>query len=71
VGSETFFTHSQIGHAMPQKIHVIIHAPPYGSKRCLSALRVASALAGKEGGDAPEVRVFRMSDATVLALHHQ
>ena len=25
-----------------QKILIIIHAPPYGSERCLSALRVAS-----------------------------
>ena len=71
VGYETFFTQSQIGQTMPQKILVIIHAPPYGSERCLSALRVASALAAKEGGDAPEVRVFLMSDATVLALPNQ
>lgn len=56
---------------MPQKILIIIHAPPYGSERCLSALRVASALAGKDGGDAPDVRVFLMSDATVLALPNQ
>jgi uncharacterized protein involved in oxidation of intracellular sulfur len=56
---------------MSQKILIIIHAPPYGSERCLSALRVACALAGKEGGDAPDMRVFLMSDATVLALPHQ
>ena len=31
-----------------QKILIIIHAPPYGSERCLSALRVATALSGDD-----------------------
>lgn len=53
-----------------QKIVILIHAAPYGSERCLSALRVASALVGLDA-DAPEVRVFLMSDATVLALPNQ
>lgn len=53
-----------------QKILVIVHAPPYGSERCLSALRLATTLAGREL-DTPEVRVFLMSDATVLGLPHQ
>jgi uncharacterized protein involved in oxidation of intracellular sulfur len=53
-----------------QKILIIIHAPPYGSERCLSALRLASALMGREA-DRPEVRIFLMSDATVLALPNQ
>jgi len=56
---------------MPQKILIVIHAPPYGSERCLSALRVATALAGQDAPETPEVRVFLMSDATVLALPNQ
>jgi len=55
---------------MPQNIVLIVHAPPYGSERCLSALRVASALAAVDA-DRPELRVFLMSDATVLALPNQ
>ena len=53
-----------------QKILIIVHAPPYGSERCLSALRVATALTGVDVNP-PEVRVFLMSDATVLALPNQ
>lgn len=53
-----------------QKILIIVHAPPYGSERCLSALRLATALAGADG-EVPEVRMFLMSDATVLALPNQ
>lgn len=53
-----------------QKILIIIHAPPYGSERCLSALRLASALVAVDG-PTPEVQVFLMSDATVLALPNQ
>jgi uncharacterized protein involved in oxidation of intracellular sulfur len=53
-----------------QKILIIVHAPPYGSERCLSALRVATALTGADG-ETPEVKVFLMSDATVLALPNQ
>jgi uncharacterized protein involved in oxidation of intracellular sulfur len=56
---------------MPQKIVLIVHAPPYGSERCLSALRVALSLAGVEAPATPELRVFLMSDATVLALPNQ
>ena len=52
-----------------QKILIIIHAAPYGSERCLSGLRVATALAGRD--DKPEVKVFLMSDATVLGLPNQ
>ncbi|WP_434516189.1 DsrE/DsrF/TusD sulfur relay family protein [Dechloromonas sp. ARDL1] len=52
-----------------QKILIIVHAPPYGSERCLSALRLATALAGRD--DKPEVRIFLMSDATVLGLPNQ
>ena len=53
-----------------QKILIIIHAPPYGSERCLSALRLATALSGVDA-DSPEVELFLMSDATVLALPNQ
>lgn len=52
-----------------QKILIIIHAAPYGSERCLSALRLATALAGRD--DKPQVRIFLMSDATVLGLPNQ
>jgi uncharacterized protein involved in oxidation of intracellular sulfur len=52
-----------------QKILIIIHAAPYGSERCLSALRLASALVARD--DAPQVRLFLMSDAAVVALPNQ
>ena len=51
-------------------IRIIVHAPPYGSERCLSALRLASALVGGDG-ERPAVRLFLMSDATVLGLPNQ
>ena len=54
---------------MAQHIVFIVHAAPYGSERCLSALRVANTLAGRN--DAPEVKLFLMSDATVVGLPHQ
>lgn len=57
--------------AMTQKILIIVHAPPYGSERCLSALRVANALAGVDAPSTPQLRVFLMSDATILALPNQ
>lgn len=52
-----------------QNILIIIHAAPYGSERCLSALRLATALAGNDRK--PAIRVFLMSDATVLGLPNQ
>ena len=52
------------------KILIIIHAPPYGSERCLSALRLALALVEREG-EPPLLDVFLMSDATVLGLPGQ
>jgi sulfur relay (sulfurtransferase) complex TusBCD TusD component (DsrE family) len=45
-----------------QNILIIINAPPYGSERCLSALRLATALAGNDAK--PAIRIFLMSDAT-------
>lgn len=53
-----------------QNILIIVHAPPYGSERCLSALRLATALAGRDG-DRPELRLFLMSDAIHVALPNQ
>lgn len=52
-----------------QNILIILNAPPYGSERCLSALRLATALAGSEAK--PAIRVFLMSDATILGLPNQ
>lgn len=52
-----------------QNILIIIHAPPYGSERVLSALRLATALAGND--QKPAIRIFLMSDATVLGLPNQ
>ncbi|MEN3373857.1 DsrE family protein [Dechloromonas sp. ZS-1] len=52
-----------------QNILIIIHAAPYGSERCLSGLRLATALAGSDAK--PSVNVFLMSDATVLGLPNQ
>ena len=52
-----------------QKVLIIIHAPPYGNERCLSGLRLATALSGSDAK--PEVKVFLMSDATVLGLPNQ
>jgi len=53
-----------------QKILIIVHAPPYGSERCLSALRLALALTECEG-EKPQLELFLMSDATVLGLPGQ
>jgi uncharacterized protein involved in oxidation of intracellular sulfur len=52
-----------------QKILVIIHAAPYGSERCLSGLRLATALAASD--DKPQVDVFLMSDGVFVGLPHQ
>lgn len=54
-----------------QNILIIAHAPPYGSERCLSALRLATALAGCDAAERPLVRVFLMSDAIHVALPNQ
>jgi uncharacterized protein involved in oxidation of intracellular sulfur len=52
-----------------QNLLIIINAAPYGSERCLSALRLATALAGNDSK--PAIRIFLMSDATVLGLPNQ
>lgn len=53
-----------------QNILLIVHAPPYGSERCLSALRLATALLACTD-ERPQLTVFLMSDATVLGLPNQ
>ena len=44
-----------------QKILMIVHAPPYGSERVLSALRLATALVSQEE-ERVDLSVFMMSD---------
>ena len=53
-----------------QKILIIVHAAPHGSERCLSALRLATALVGRDG-ECPELSLFLMSDAVVAGLPNQ
>ncbi len=55
---------------MAQNVLIVVHAPPYGSERCLSALRLATALVALDE-DTPLVQMFLMSDATVLGLPNQ
>ena len=50
-----------------QSILIIVHAPPYGSERMLSALRLATALSGQEI-ERVDLRVFMMSDAVTVGL---
>lgn len=58
------------GESVLQNILIIAHSAPYGSERCLSALRLATALAGQS--DRPvALRVFLMSDAVVTGLPNQ
>ena len=47
---------------------VIVNDPPYGTERCFNALRLAGALAKREGVDA---RIFLMGDAVGCALAGQ
>ena len=42
----------------------ILNDPPYGTERCYNALRLAGAVAKREG---QEVRVFLMGDASACA----
>jgi uncharacterized protein involved in oxidation of intracellular sulfur len=46
----------------------ILNDPPYGSERCYNALRLAVALATREG---ERVRVFLMGDAAACARQGQ
>jgi len=53
-----------------QKILMIVHAPPYGSERVLSALRLATALIHQEQ-ERVDLSVFMMSDAVTVGLPNQ
>lgn len=53
-----------------QTVLIIIHAPAYGNERMLSALRLATALAGQET-EAVDLRIFMMSDAVTVGLPNQ
>lgn len=53
-----------------QKILMIVHAPPYGSERVLSALRLATALVSQEE-ERVDLSVFMMSDAVTVGLPNQ
>ncbi len=53
-----------------QKILIIVHAPPYGSERVLSALRVATAIVSQET-ERVDLSIFMMSDAVTVGLPNQ
>ncbi len=46
----------------------ILNDPPYGTERTYNGLRLAAALAKRDG---PEVRVFLMGDAVAAAIANQ
>jgi uncharacterized protein involved in oxidation of intracellular sulfur len=46
----------------------ILNDAPYGNERAYNALRLAAAMAGKEG---EQVRLFLMADAVACAKHGQ
>ncbi len=50
------------------KTLVILNDPPYGTERCYNGLRLAAAIARKDG---EEVRVFLMGDAASCAKSGQ
>jgi uncharacterized protein involved in oxidation of intracellular sulfur len=53
-----------------QTVLIIVHAPAYGSERMLSALRLATAIAGQEI-ETVDLRLFMMSDAVTVGLPNQ
>ena len=53
-----------------QTILFVVSAPPYGSERMLSALRLATALLAQDG-EAIQLRLFLLSDAVTVALPGQ
>ncbi len=53
-----------------QTVLIIVHAPAYGSERMLSALRLATAIAGQEV-ETVDLRIFMMSDAVTVGLPNQ
>jgi uncharacterized protein involved in oxidation of intracellular sulfur len=52
-----------------QNILLILNASPYGSERCLSALRLTLALAGH--GQPSRIKLFLLSDAVITAQSGQ
>ncbi len=50
------------------KILVVLNDPPYGTERCYNGLRLAGALARRDG---TEVRVFLFGDAVGCAVANQ
>jgi uncharacterized protein involved in oxidation of intracellular sulfur len=53
-----------------QKILIIVHAPPYGCERVLSALRLATALVSQEN-ERVDLSIYMMSDAVTVGLPQQ
>lgn len=53
---------------MGGKVLFILHDPPYGTERTFNGLRLAGALAKRDGG---EVKIFLMGDAVVTAMANQ
>ncbi|MFA7293429.1 MAG: DsrE family protein [Rhodocyclaceae bacterium] len=53
-----------------QKVLIIIHAPPYGCERVLSALRLATALLSQEN-ERVDLSIYMMSDAVTVGLPNQ
>lgn len=51
-----------------KKTLLILNDPPYGTERCYNGLRLADALAKRDGS---EVRVFLMGDAVGCAMAGQ
>lgn len=51
-----------------ENVLVILNDPPYGTERCFNALRLAGALAKRDG---VEVRVFLLGDAVGCAVAGQ
>ena len=53
---------------MGDKVLLILNDPPYGTERVFNGLRLAGALAKRDG---VEVRVFLMGDAVAAAMANQ
>ena len=53
-----------------QTVLIIVHSPPYGNERMLSALRLASAISTQEI-ETVDLRLFMMSDAVTVGLPGQ
>ena len=53
-----------------QTVLIIVHSPPYGNERMLSALRLATAISAQEI-ETVDLRLFMMSDAVTVGLPGQ